>query len=56
MPLTRRTPKWATDNGSIFYLLSGAGAASFDIDSATGQITVGASAKLDHETNPELRW
>ena len=41
------------DNEEIMYLLSGADAASFDIDPATGQITVGASAKLDHETNPE---
>ena len=40
------------DNGSILYLLSGADAASFDINSGTGQISVGASAKLDHETNP----
>ena len=38
------------DDGSILYLLSGADAASFDIDSGTGQIAVGASAKLDHET------
>ena len=37
------------DNTSILYLLSGADAASFDIDS-DGQITVGASAMLDHET------
>ena len=42
----------STDNGSITYLLSGADAASFDINSGTGQITVGVSAKLDHETNP----
>ena len=40
------------DNNSILYLLSGADAASFDITSGTGQITVGASAMLDHETNP----
>ena len=40
-----------TDDDDILYLLSGADAASFDIDS-DGQITVGASAKLDHETNP----
>ena len=38
------------DNNSILYLLSGAEAASFDIDSDTGQITVGANAKLDYET------
>ena len=41
-----------TDDGSILYLLSGADAASFDINSSTGQIMVGANAKLDHETNP----
>ena len=41
------------DDDSILYLLSGADAASFDIDSGTGQISVGASAKLDHETKPE---
>ena len=41
-----------TDDNSILYLLSGAEAASFEINSGTGQITVGASAKLDHETNP----
>ena len=41
-----------SDDNSILYLLSGADAASFDIDSSgyEGQITVGASAKLDHET------
>ena len=38
------------DDNSILYLLSGADAASFGINSATGQIMVGASAKLDHET------
>ena len=38
-----------TDDNSILYILSGADAASFDIDSG-GQITVGASAMLDHET------
>ena len=37
------------DNTSIFYLLSGADSASFDIAS-DGQISVGASAMLDHET------
>ena len=37
------------DDMSILYLLSGADAASFDIDS-TGQIMVGASAMLDYET------
>ena len=41
-----------TDDGDILYLLSGADAASFEINSETGQISVGASAKLDHETNP----
>ena len=40
------------DDGDILYLLSGADAASFDINSGTGQISVGASAMLDHETNP----
>ena len=40
------------DNNAILYLLSGADAASFGINSSTGQIMVGASAKLDHETNP----
>ena len=40
----------ADDNNSIFYLLSGADAASFGINSGTGQITVGANAKLDYET------
>ena len=39
------------DDNSILYLLSGADAASFEIDD-NGQISVGASAKLDHETNP----
>ena len=37
-----------TDDNSILYLLSGADAASFDIDS-DGQITVGAGAMLDYE-------
>ena len=41
-----------SDDDDILYLLSGAEAASFDIDSGTGQIMVGASAMLDHETNP----
>ena len=38
-----------TDDTSIFYSLSGADAASFDIDSGTGQISVGANTKLDYE-------
>ena len=38
------------DNDEILYLLGGADAASFGIDPATGQIMVGASAKLDYET------
>ena len=42
-----------TDDTAILYLLSGADAASFDIGSGTGQITVSSSAKLDHETKPE---
>ena len=45
-----------TDNDDILYLLSGADAASFTISSASGsegQISVGASAKLDYETKPE---
>ena len=39
-----------TDDNSIFYSLSGADATSFKIDSGTGQISVGANTKLDHET------
>ena len=42
----------SSDDNSIRYLLSGADAASFGIDSGTGQIQVGANAMLDHETNP----
>ena len=43
-----------SDNLKIFYLLSGADAASFDIDSdmGQGQIKVGANAMLDYETKP----
>ena len=40
----------STDDDNILYLLSGAEAASFGIDSGTGQIQVGANAMLDHET------
>ena len=40
----------ADDNESILYLLGGADAASFAINSGTGQISVGANAMLDHET------
>ena len=39
----------------LAYTLSGADAGSFDIDRTSGQITVGADAKLDHETKPRLR-
>ena len=37
---------------TLTYTLTGAGAASFDINSVTGQITVGNAAVLDHETTP----
>ena len=43
-----------TDDDEILYLLSGTDAASFDINDGTGQISVSSSAKLDHETKPEL--
>ena len=36
------------------YTLGGTDSGSFAIDHDTGQITVGASAKLDYETNPTL--
>ena len=38
------------DDTSITYLLGGADASSFSIAPATGQISVGANAALDHET------
>ena len=38
------------DNTTILYLLSGADASSFRVRSDTGQIEVGAGAKLDYET------
>ena len=38
----------ATDSDTLTYKLVGAGSAAFDIDSATGQLQVGAA--LDHET------
>ena len=45
-------PVMATDadDDTLTYTLGGADAASFDIDSATGQISVGADAALDYET------
>ena len=39
----------ATDDDILTYRLGGEDAASFDIDSGTGQITVGAGAVLDYE-------
>ena len=41
-----------TEDDVLTYSLSGAGAGSFDIDPADGQITVGSRAMLDHETMP----
>ncbi len=38
------------DDGTLIYTLGGADAASFAIDSGTGQMTVGAGATLDYET------
>ncbi len=38
------------DNAILTYTLGGADAASFAIDSGTGQLTVGAGATLDYET------
>ena len=43
----------STDDGSIFYLLGGTDAASFAINSSSGQITVGTGATLDYETKKE---
>ena len=45
----------ATDSDAgdvLVFALSGAGAASFDLNTATGQITVAQGASLDHETTP----
>ena len=40
------------DTDALSYTLGGADAGSFDIGGTTGQITVGAKAKLDHEDKP----
>ncbi len=45
-PLTATDP----DGDTVTYAASGAGAASFAVNSATGQITVAAGASLDYET------
>ena len=47
-------PVAATDtvDDVLTYSLSGTAAASFEIDPATGQITVGSRTLLDHETTP----
>ena len=47
-------PVAATDtiDDVLTYSLSGTDAASFEIDPATGQITVGSRTLLDHETKP----
>ena len=41
-----------TQDDVLTYSLSGANASSFEIDPATGQITVGPRTMLDHETTP----
>ena len=43
-------PVVATDYDTLTYTLDGPDAALFDIDSASGQITVAAGASLDYET------
>ena len=48
-------PVTAKDDPMPTYQLSGPDAGSFDIDLNTGQITVKANAKLDHETKPTHR-
>ena len=48
-------PVTATDDNTgdtLTYTLDGIDAADFAIDTASGQITVGASTTLDHETKP----
>ena len=48
-------PVTATDDNTgdtLTYTLDGIDAADFAIDAASGQITVGASTTLDHETKP----
>ena len=51
-------PVVATDIGAdgsqevLIYILAGTDVSSFDIDRATGQVTVGAGTMLDHETTP----
>ena len=48
-------PVTATDDNTgdtLTYTLGGIDAADFAIDAASGQITVGASTTLDHETKP----
>ena len=44
----------AKDTDARSYTLGGTDAGSFDIGLTDGQITVGAKAKLDHETKPTL--
>ena len=40
------------DGDTLTYTMSGTDAAAFDIDSATGQISVGSTTSLDYETAP----
>ena len=42
------------ESDPLTYSLSGADAALFDLDPATGQLTVAAGAALDYETAPQL--
>ena len=43
------------ESDTLTYSLSGTDAASFDVDSSNGQITVGAGTVLDYETKTEYR-
>ena len=44
------TPVSARDQETLFYSLEGTDAASFDIDSSTGQLKTRAGVDYDHET------
>ena len=53
-PVTAKDANEDADHSDLSYMLGGTDVGSFAIDHDTGQITVGASAKLDYETSPTL--
>ena len=52
-PVTASDKDVDVDADSLTYTMNGADASSFDIDAATGQISVGAGTTLDYETGSD---